>query len=108
MADNLIFFWVLWAITLASVVYAIVGSYFKERNIYGVPLLLGLMFGHFYVFQIYVVATNLDYLLDPWMFEFGQAVSLVCFWALLLGWNWGLHRGVSSVSLNNEKHSLNY
>lgn len=108
MANDLTVFWVLWMATLLVIVYTVVHSYMAEKNIYGAPFIFSLMFGYFYVFQTYVVATNLDYLLTPWMFELGQALALVCILAFLLGWKLALKKGGNRARLNDKEPSLNY
>lgn len=108
MANDLTLFWVFWIATLLVIVYAALRSYFSEKDIYGAPFLFSLMFGYFYVFQSYVVATNLDYLLEPWMFELGQAIALVSFLAFLLGWKLALKKRTNSVWLIHKASSLNY
>ncbi|MDO8206374.1 MAG: hypothetical protein Q7T38_00975 [Gallionella sp.] len=108
MADDLTVFWMLWMATLLVIVRTVVHSYVTDKNIYGAPFLFSLMFGYFYVFQTYVVATNLDYLLKPWMFELGQALALVCFLAFLHGWKLALKKGGNRVRIIDKEPSLNY
>lgn len=108
MADDLTVFWALWIATLLVIVYTAVHSYLTAKNIYGAPFLFSLMFGYFYVFQTYVVATNLDFLLEPWMFELGQALALICIMAFLHGWKLALKKGCNKIQLIDKEPTLNY
>jgi hypothetical protein len=90
--SDLTFFWILWFLTLAATMYSVVRGYVHGRTVFGLPLIAGLMFGYFYVFQTFFVANDLSHLLRPWILELGQAVALICFLALLSGWYFGMKR----------------
>lgn len=85
-------YWVLWLATLVVCLYQSIRAYRDSRDFFGLPLIACFMFGYFYVLQSFYVATQLTNLLQPWMFEFGQFMALVCLSALLAGWYYGRKR----------------
>lgn len=101
-------FWLLWGATCVLVVYVILHEYFTGRMIFGMPLLAALMFGYFYVFQAYFVATSLADKVLPWMLELGQAIALGCFAALILGWRFGLREVTNFQPVKISRIDVNY
>ena len=92
MYDSLSTFWVLWGLTLAVCLWQGIRTYSNPAEFLGLPLVGTLLFAYFYVFQAFFVATQLNYLLQPWMFEFGQTLALLCLCAMLVGWYTGRRR----------------
>ncbi len=108
MASDLTLFWILWSFTLLIISYTVFESLTKEQNVYGAPLLYGLMFSYFYVFQVFVVANFMGYLLEPWMLEIGQAITITCFSAFLIGWKIGIKINTKKIKTNDINLNFNY
>ena len=82
-------YWFIWFLTTLICLSQIAKAYKSNVDILGLPFLICMMFGYFFVYQSYNVTVNLGRMLEVWMLELGQFIALACLSSILCGWYYG-------------------
>lgn len=106
MQDIPLLYWIFWGMTLLICVQQFIYNYRNSYYFLGLPIILIAGFSFFYVFQSYYVATQLSYLLEPWMLSLGQFVALMALISLLWGWYKGIEK-TSRMSIDGRLSTQN-
>jgi hypothetical protein len=83
-------FYILLAATVAVSAIPLVATLWKGRHLGSFPVVILSMWLYFYGYMAANAAQELSFVLPPWVFEFGQLISLGGVVALMLGWYLGM------------------